>query len=209
MHAGAARRQILVFVEGKRTEEGYIRFWAREHRDKIIVNIDERRADPMSLVRRAIDRAEWERREERRQRGSAHDEVWCVFDVDTHPRLAEAMRLADRHGIRVAVSNPCIELWFVLHFEDQTAEISSKAVQARSAEFLKCKKTLTHDALALLADRHDEAATRARALDKKHAGDGRPRRSNPSSELWRLIDAIVRPPDLGTPPPPSRARRRS
>jgi len=122
-----------------------------------------------------------------------HDEIWCVFDVDAHPKLAEAIELAGRHGIEVAVSSPCFELWFILHYEDQTAHIERHPAQARAKGLLGCGKVLSPDALNALADRHDDAVKRAKALDKKHKGDGSPPRSNPSSEAWKLVDRIRYP----------------
>jgi hypothetical protein len=178
-------------VEGKRTEDGYFKFWWRRNRDKIIVNIDERNGTPMALVERAVARKAREEREERRGRGAAHDEVWCVFDVDDHPYLEEAILLAERHGIKVAVSNPCFELWLILHYENQNADIGRRTAQARATELIKCKKVLTEAALEALAARYDDALQRAKALDKKHEGDGSQPRSNPSSEVWKLVDRIV------------------
>jgi len=53
-----------------------------------------------------------------------------------------------------------------------------------------------HDssALAMLADASSYAAAKERALllDRKHAGDFSPPRSNPSSDAYRLIDRIRR-----------------
>ncbi len=46
-----------------------------------------------------------------------YDAVWCVFDVDQHPKIKEALSLAAKNGISVALSNPCFEFWLVLHFE--------------------------------------------------------------------------------------------
>lgn len=191
--ASVPRRQLLVFVEGKRTEDGYVKFWWRRHRDKVIVNIDERHGTPMALVQLAIARKIREEREERRGRGSAHDEVWCVFDVDEHPNLEEAIQLADRNGVKVVVSNPCIELWFILHYEEQNAYIERKPAQMRAMELLQCKKTLTEAALESLAARHEGAMRRALALDEKHILDDNRPRSNPSSDVWRLVDKIVDP----------------
>lgn len=185
------RRQLLVFVEGERTEDGYFKFWWRRHRDKVIVSIDGRHGTPMTLVELAVARKEQEQRDERRGRGPAHDEVWCVFDVDTHPHLNDAILLAKRHSIGIAVSNPCFELWFILHYEDRTAHIDGRQARARSAELLGCKKTLTDTALEVLATRYEDAVRRAKALDKKHRGDGSQPRSNPSSEAWKLVDRIV------------------
>jgi RloB-like protein len=192
LSASIPRRQLLVFVEGKRTEDGYFKFWWRRNRDKVIVTIDEHNGNPLTLVELALARKKYEEREERRGRGAAHDEVWCVFDVDEHVHLAEALQLAERNGIRVAVSNPCLEIWFVLHYEDRTAHIERGDAQTRAASLLGCKKTLSEAALDALAVRYTDAARRAKALDKKHEGDGSPPRSNPSSEAWKLVDEIVR-----------------
>ncbi len=138
-----ARHQILVFVEGKRTEDGYFKSWWRRNQDKVIVHVDEFNGTPMALVERAVARKKHEEREERRERGKAHDEVWCVFDVDTHPKMEEAVELAGRHDIKVAVSNPCFELWLVLHYQDQTASVKVREVQKLAKSHLKCGKALS------------------------------------------------------------------
>lgn len=144
----------------------------------------------MALVERAVAAKHYEEREERRKRGQAHDEFWCVFDVDEHPKLDQAISLAEANGIFVAVSSPCFELWLVLHYRDQTADISCRHAQARAKELTGCKKVLSDVVLERLGEKYDEATTRAKALDKKHDGDGNPPRTNPSSEVWKLIDRI-------------------
>ena len=50
-------------------------------------------------------------------KGTTLREVWCVFDRDRHPSYQEAFELASRNRrIRLCWSNPCIELWFLMHF---------------------------------------------------------------------------------------------
>ncbi len=88
------------------------------------------------------------------------------------------------------MSNPCLELWFILHFENQTAYLERDAAQHRAEELLSCSKVLTDSGLGALAENYDEARRRAIKLDEKHAGDGPPPASNPSSDMWRLIDVI-------------------
>lgn len=183
-----------MFVEGKRTEDGYFKHWARQHRGEVVVNIHERNGGPLQLVEWAVASKKREAYEARRKRGDAHDEIWCVFDRDRHPKVSEAIALAQQHGIRVAMSNPCIELWFILHYEDQTAHIESAKAQRRSHELTGCEKALTVSALKHLEAHYASAAKRAKALDKKHAGDDNPPRHNPSSEVWRLVDRIRLPP---------------
>lgn len=188
--ATARRRELLVFVEGLRTEEMYLVDWHRRHRDQVRVTIDPYRAGPLQLVERAVEAQRAEVNDARRGRGRAHEQIWCVFDRDEHPNFESAVDLAVRHGIRVAVSNPCIELWFLLHFEDQTAFIDRHDAQARAETILGCSKVLSPAALESLANRYDEARQRAMRLDEKHYGDGSPPGSNPSSGVWRVIDQV-------------------
>ncbi len=130
----ALRRELLVFVEGRRTEEMYLVDWHRRCRDRVRATIDPYRAGPLQLVERAVAAQRAEAYDARRARGRAHDQIWCVFDRDEHPNFASAVDLAAHHGIRLAMSNPCIELWFLLHFEDQTAFIDrrERSVSTRS-----------------------------------------------------------------------------
>lgn len=181
---------LLVFVEGLRTEDSYLTYWRRRYRDRVLVEIDPYRGAPLQLVERAVEAKRIETREEKRGRGRPHNQIWCVFDRDEHPNFAQAIDLANRHDIKLAISNPCIELWFILHFDDWTTYVERQAAQRRAAELLGCSKVLTDTALSALAERYDQARKRAMKLDDKHAGDGSPPGSNPSSGMWRLIDLI-------------------
>ena len=70
----------------------------------------------------------------RRTVNRSFDEVWCIFDRDDHHRFDEATRVAKKAGIRTAISNPCFELWLILHARQQTAFIStSDALRPRQA----------------------------------------------------------------------------
>ena len=46
------------------------------------------------------------------------DELWLAIDVDRWEKrmLAEVTREAVQKGFSLAVSNPCFELWLLLHF---------------------------------------------------------------------------------------------
>lgn len=190
MTSSAVRREILVFTEGAKTEDGYLLPWRRAYRGAVLLEIDPFHGVPQSLVERAVATKKAEARDERRGRGRAHDEIWCVFDINSHPNVPEAVRLAETHGIGLAISNPCIELWFMLHFQDQTAYLNRHEAQSAAAALLGCGKVLTRAAMDLLYERYDDARDRAQRLDAKHDGDGSPPGSNPSSSVWSLIEAI-------------------
>ncbi len=54
------------------------------------------------------------------------DVIWCVFDRDENSdaALQKAKQVAMKEGYRLAYSNPSFELWFLLHFVNQSAEIT-------------------------------------------------------------------------------------
>jgi len=177
-------------VEGARTEKDYFMHWYRLHRERVIVAIADFHGGPAQLVDRAVAAKKEQLYEARRGRGRPYDEIWCVFDVDDHPNRDDAIERAIHDGINIAVSNPCFELWCILHYEDQTAYIDRRRAQRRAEELLRCSKALTQQALDALTDRYGGAVRRAVHLDEKHRKDGSPPRSNPSSDVWRVVDRI-------------------
>lgn len=187
---GPRRRQLLVFTEGL-TEVDYLTAYWRASGKTVTVTFDPFHGVPKALVDRAAKRKRADAKAARRGGGRPFDEVWCVFDCDEHPLLAEALQQAADNGIGVAYSVPCIELWFVLHFEDQQAHADRGPVQSRSKLLLGHGKRLDRGDVERLADRYQQAKARAQALDVKHEGDGSPVHTNPSSTMWRLIDRII------------------
>jgi hypothetical protein len=95
----------------------------------------------------------------RQDRNLLYEEIWCVFDVDEHPLLAEAKHQASANHIKTAISNPCFELWVLLHFQDQRAHIARSVVQSLCRERIPgYKKLLPCEALApYLADAMNRA----------------------------------------------------
>jgi RloB-like protein len=153
------KKRILVFTEGLATEPIYLTYLHRLHRERISIVIDPRHGSPLTLVESAVAERKHLQREERRGRGTGYDEYWCVFDVDEHLGLNAALELASSNGVSIALSNPCIELWFVLHSADQTAHIDRHEVQAlnrqlQSDEQLRWTRCIN-------ATNHPREATRA------------------------------------------------
>ena len=98
--------------------------------------------------------------------------------------------MAQANQIRLAISNPCIELWLLLHFGDQNAHIDRSDAQSASKSLLQCGKNLSSEALVRLEEQFEAARRRAQHLDRKHELDGSPPRTNPSSNIWVLVERI-------------------
>lgn len=188
----ALRSRLLVFTEGK-TEEQYIKHWERINHRHVTVEVDPNHADPFTLVKRASKAIKDDRAGARRGgRVEYNGGVWCVFDRDEHKKLPEAFEMARVNGVRIAFTNPCLELWFVLHFQDQTAWIHHHDAQACSQRYLGCTKNLSRAALEQLAEYHDKAVDRAQQMAARHVADGNSANHNPSSNMWELVQLIMK-----------------
>lgn len=187
----ADRLQLKVFAEGEKTETTYLTHWNRLYREYAVISIARHtHTTPFELVREAANQRRQDLRAAKKGRGSQFDQYWCIFDVDEHPKLPEALDMAKANEISIALSSPCVELWFLLHFEAQTAHIHRHDAQRRSKEHLQCGKELTNSALDRLVENFDLAKTRAQALAAKHNADESRQPWNPHSELWRLVDVV-------------------
>lgn len=189
---GHPRIELLVFTEGVRTEVDYLTHIHRAFRDSMLVTIDTFHGGPLQLVEHAVAAREEDLRAQRRQRGRSRDQYWCVFDTDEHPHMDQALALAATNSIRVAISNPCIELWFLLHYFDQEAFIDRGSVQRKWDQLTGSKdKSVSAEQVADLIARFPAAKSRAARLDRKHHLDGSPPLSNPSSSMKDLIEVLL------------------
>ncbi|MGH3899066.1 MAG: RloB family protein [Pseudonocardiaceae bacterium] len=180
------RKTVVIFCEGKDSEPDYINGLKRlpsvHSNTSINIEVDQRRGVPLTLVRLAIDRAA----------DDEVDECWCVFDVEwpkNHPNLKQAIQLAHDHNIRIAISNPCFELWLILHFEDQTALLNTDKAESRSRK-LDGRSGKRINADQYVPHRH-AAARRASSLSCRHERNQTlfPH-DNPSSTMSDLLTAI-------------------
>ena len=189
---------VQVLTEGTVTEPRYLTHWARLNRNNVHVRISDRGMTPDALVRRATEHV----RTGRPRRGLPDfDEIWCVFDVDQHPNVPQAVHNAGQNGIEVVVSNPCFELWLVLHSQEQTAHIHRHDAQRLSNDLgLTRGKDIHEGARRTLIDAFETAKQRAQELDARHERNGSPPRTNPSTDVWRLVDRLQR--GLGAVPEP-------
>lgn len=179
------RRTIVVFCEGTETEPEYVKglksLESIRARTAVRLELDPGHSAPLPLVEAAVEAAH----------DDEIDEVWCLFDVEApqpHPNLSQAFALAARSGVNVAASNPCFELWLLLHERDRTSALMTGDAEA-AAQRLKAVSGKHLDVEYFLARRND-AARRARLLDVRHEGNSTPAPGNPSSGMYRFLKAV-------------------
>lgn len=192
------KRRVLVYCEdacaGRQYFQG-LRADLRFH--PVQIAIGEGCGEPLGLVRDAVahrQRAPLSPADRR----SAYDEVWCVIDVESppHARLQDALTLAREEDIRVALTNPCFDLWILLHFADVTAHVLPRALQKRIEKETACGFTAQHKHLRYeaLDGLHQAAAGRAEAIRRRAEQMGRcdPLTANPWVDIDRMVAELRR-----------------
>ncbi len=177
-------RLIVIASEGKDTERIYFMALAKEYTNpRVHVHILERSVDeqnnssPEHVLKQLNDyKSQYEL--------EADDELWLVVDKD---RWTEAMisrvatECSQEVAMNMALSNPCFELWLLLHIEDAVSLTPKEQKQwmencrkSKNADpYLKVRlrqkigayHESSYDAQTLIAHVED-AIERARALDK-------------------------------------------
>jgi hypothetical protein len=159
---------VLVVCGGQRTEPDYFKGLARARdvRLKIRTKVD----SPENLVRYAAAIFT----------PDEYDGVWCVVDADEFD-IDAARVAAGRADVELAVSEPCFELWLLLHFVDHRAHIDNgKAACVLLAKHVPgYAKKLDYSPFDVGVE---AAVKRAEAL-----GPG-----NPATDVWRLLKAVLK-----------------
>lgn len=109
-------KRVHILCEGSVTEPKYLDAFIRSLAARVVAPgvIKGGVGVPKTIVQKCIELKRQVELESRRSGFKDLDEIWAVFDVDEHD-LSEALPLAQAHSIRCAISNPCIEIWGLLH----------------------------------------------------------------------------------------------
>ena len=161
----APKTIVCICCEGAKTEPHYFEALRRDLRlSSVCVRIipgDICGSDPRTVVAWAADMkkdlaAEWP--------GAV---VWCVFDRDEHPQIENALCRARDCRICLGFSNPCFELWLLLHYEYSTAQLERDEALRRLRAYIPAyaKATPVYD---FLRERREQAVTHASRLREHH-----------------------------------------
>ncbi|QMU68141.1 RloB family protein [Streptacidiphilus sp. P02-A3a] len=181
------RERLLVVCGAKVTERDYIQGLCSVVRNPAVsVKVIEHPRSPSQVVAYAAQYA--------RTTGEEYDQTWCVLDVDQFVDIDQAQADADAENIHIALSNPCFELWLILHFADHRSHAASyKQLESVIARCLPGKYSKTGLRFADYQQGWPDAVRRAKQL----AAPGHEARVNPATGMWRLALAIGDTPARG------------
>jgi hypothetical protein len=161
------------------TEPGYFNGLRQATRNPAVrVCVKKKGIDPTSLVDHAAAIRELD--------PDAFDEIWCVIDVDQF-NLPDAIAVASNRGVRLAISNPCFEIWLLLHCADCTAPVGNPAEAVRRLKRHIPGYSKQELRFETFAPGVAEAIERARGLGPH----GEEHLRNPSTGVWVVAQTIV------------------
>ena len=190
------KARFTLFCEGKKTEPQYFRA-LRSHYSETLVSVEfgEQGRPPITLAETAqkfVKSAGSGRGKGRRPNlFEEYDQVWVVFDRDEHERFDEAVLLCEATGIGVARSNPCFEVWLILHMEDYDRPDDPHHVKnAFDRLHSEHGQGLARDAIfEKLMARIEDAEVRGEKLGRRREEEGQPY-GRPSTTVGELTRAI-------------------
>ncbi|GHT65226.1 abortive infection protein [Bacteroidia bacterium] len=164
------RPTFFVFCEGE-TEEAYIAFLRSNYR--IPIEIVVKKAGS-GINKRFIDSY--------KKDYTTHpkDKTFLIYDFDV-PEIVEKLQKISK--IELLLSNPCFELWYLLHFKNQTAELTSEnCVSELTNHFGNYKKGVLNEKLKdKLLNNKNIVVSRAKNLVEF---------KNPSTNVYVFVEEL-------------------
>jgi hypothetical protein len=178
-----AKKRFVVVCEGQNTEPRYFDALAQllrlQHAESLISLVTIGIGGTPGTV---ADRALAEQRSLKRDRRKANDsftendEVWAIFDRDRHPDFDRAVQVCTANGVGIGRSNPCFEVWLILHEQDYDRPGTSAEIE-RACEKIcngySRRGSKTADILKLL-QKLDNAERRAATQLQRRSDEGSP-----------------------------------
>lgn len=179
---------VLVFDDSK-TAPAYFNLLKGEIKQYMtlkVISAPPRGWSPDQVVEQAVT--------ERKDLDEERDAVWAVFDME-HIKVArdnaeQAKVKAETKNVNVARSDPCFEVWTLLHLEDtgkhfkDCEQVIDRIKTLWKTEFGEPFEQKAHADYSQIMGRRNEAACRAKQHHQKNPKD-------PSwTEIYKIIDAI-------------------
>lgn len=196
-----------IYCEGEKTEPNYINGYIDKFFPTLrpLIKVEPTKKNtPVQLVNVAVAA------QAAAKKNSLDEDVfWVAYDRESEQKYkdvlhAQAHDKAKSHGISVAISNVCFEIWLLLHFQHTNASYSCYD-DLRNSSVLRaeCKKRGLSDYdkgdklifTILKKDEIKDARERAIRINKQTENSADPSRTkpyqwNPYTDVYKLLDAI-------------------
>lgn len=187
------KKIILIGAEGKnQTERKYFKAFNQVQSEYKIMAGKGNNTDPVGVVEDLLKSAKQEELDLK-----DGDMLVCFIDVDfkkgRDQELRAAMKLARQNNISVFLSNPCFEIWYLLHFRYSTKLYGSNEEVIKELDSYISDYSKSKDVYSLIENKIDQALLNTKRLESYHLENGTNDRLKklPSTEAYKLIEMIL------------------
>ena len=197
---------ILIVTEGEKSEPKYFEhFRTRQNNVEVRVVPNSKnggKTDYLNLIRKASRICKDDDLSPK-----SGDSVWIVADGDVNYQAADAIKkknaaltqaraTAEKEAYSLLISNPCFELWYLLHLRYTTAHLPDYDAVKKALEQAGIKDYEKHnDLYEQMASETIEAIKRAKRLETHQVENGFTLPlgidANPFTEVYRLMENLV------------------
>lgn len=126
---------IFVISEGEVTEPSYLKVLEKQRENGRIEVVMKGNKNTRKITAKV---------EEVKRKNGESSEIWIVVDMNSRSesQLQDLCQL-QKGNVKIALSNPCFELWILLHYENAIAvrgSANNRAAKALCLQILKGKK---------------------------------------------------------------------
>lgn len=187
------KKIILIGAEGKnQTERKYFKAFNQVQSEYKIMAGKGNNTDPVGVVEDLLKSAKQEELDLK-----DGDMLASFIDVDfkkgRDQELRAAMKLARQNNISVFLSNPCFEIWYLLHFRYSTKLYGSNEEVIKELGSYISDYSKSKDVYDVIENKIDQALLNTKRLESYHLENGTNDRLKklPSTEAYKLIEMIL------------------
>ena len=153
-------RLIVIATEGRETERQYFnQFGDKRVHVKMLTTGEDNQSAPQHVIERLTSYSD-------EYQIGGDDELWLMVDVDRWKNLGEIVREAFQRGYKLAISNPCFEVWLLCHFQDPPKNaLKCQPIEDTLREVLGGSYNKSNLDISQFADKLDSAIQRTEQLD--------------------------------------------
>lgn len=141
----AKRKRHLIVSNGKVTETEYFTFLINEMDVRGSVRYRHIDGDPLKVAKQVSRELESDKKAGKAGEIEELSSAWIVVDTDEFRNLSAAEREAKFKGVRLAISNPCFEVWLIDHVSPCPETFASTPQCERRARDLGVLKSTDHN----------------------------------------------------------------
>lgn len=125
------------------------------------------------------------------------DRAFCVFDTDVDPKkeknIQNALSYCKKQGIETIYSNPCFEIWYLLHYTYSTRSFRNNEEILNALMRYVQNYQKNQDYFESLFPNVYTAIKNAKRLEQYHAENNHitEMTCNPSTQIYKIVELFV------------------